>query len=158
MAEWKANFHAFLTSRLELSCQLHAPAAFLPGKYLPGLTGYMAECDPQAFWIYWKKKLFPHQQSNSAFPGVQPWPSHYTDDATPPLKPELPQIMTVPIYVSPFIYSDICLCLNFCFARTTVWIIWILKGHRSSRKQTYFLKLGLTGRWIWTGPLGRDAE
>jgi len=105
-----------------------------------------------------KTNLSPHQQSNSDFPGVQPWPSHYTEDATPPLKPELPQIMTVPIHVFLFIYCNIRSSLNFCFARTAVWIMWILKGHISSWKQKYFLKLGLTGRWIWTGPLGRDAE
>lgn len=105
-----------------------------------------------------KKKLFPYRQSNPDFPAFQPWPSHYSHDATPTLKPESPKIMTVPIYVFPFIYSEIRPSLNFCFARTTVWIIRILKGQRSSRKKPYFLKLSLTGRWIWTGPLGRDAE
>ena len=63
------------------------------------------------------KKAFPPPESNPDFPAVQSWPSHYADDATPPLKPELPQIMTVLIYVSFFIYSDIRPSLNFCFVR-----------------------------------------
>jgi hypothetical protein len=38
---------------MEVSGQLHAPAALPPGKETPVSTGYEAEWAPEPFWTRW---------------------------------------------------------------------------------------------------------
>jgi hypothetical protein len=44
---------------IEVSGQLHAPAALLPGKEPPALFGQEAGCDPEPVWTRWWRVKFP---------------------------------------------------------------------------------------------------
>jgi hypothetical protein len=52
---------------MEVSGQLHAPAALAPGKELPILIRYEACWVPQAVWTLWRKE-------NSGIPMNEPGP------------------------------------------------------------------------------------
>jgi len=52
--------------KMEMDGQLHAPAAFSPGKKKPVPTGQKAEWAPEPVWIRWRreKDTFPCWKSN----------------------------------------------------------------------------------------------
>jgi hypothetical protein len=75
--------HAFLTSELVVSGQLHAPAALPPGKE-PLNTHWIEDwVDPMSAWMILRSENSrPYRDSNSDSSIVQPVVSCYTDYAT----------------------------------------------------------------------------
>jgi hypothetical protein len=68
---------------MEVSSQLHAPAALPPGTELPVPIEYEAGWAPEPVWTRWWREKFP-VPAGSQTPIVQPVVSRYTDWATPP--------------------------------------------------------------------------
>jgi hypothetical protein len=64
---------------MEVSGQLHAPAALPPGKEPLVRTEQEAEWAPEPFWTRWCRKKFPRRESNPRTPIVQTVAQRYTD-------------------------------------------------------------------------------
>jgi hypothetical protein len=65
---------------MELSGQLHAPAALPPGKEPVIRIGYEVGWTPEPVWTTWgSKNSYPHRDLNSDPSVVQPLASRYTD-------------------------------------------------------------------------------
>jgi hypothetical protein len=66
---------------MEVSGQLHAPAALPPGKETLVPTGQEAGWAPEPFWTRWCRDKFPapRWESNPRTPIVQPVDKRYTD-------------------------------------------------------------------------------
>jgi hypothetical protein len=85
MGEWmyRSTF-SWPRHKLEVSGQLHAPAALPPGKQPPVSIGYEAEWAPEPVWTTWRKEIsLPYRDSNSDPSVVQLEVSRYTDYAIP---------------------------------------------------------------------------
>jgi hypothetical protein len=67
---------------MEMSCQLHAPAALPPGNEAPAPIEQKAGWAPEPVWTLWRreKSLAPAGNWN---PAVQPVARRYTDWAIP---------------------------------------------------------------------------
>jgi hypothetical protein len=69
---------------LEVSGQLHAPAALPPRKEPPVPIGEEVGWTSEPVWKSWRREnSWPHRDSNSDFSVVQPVASRYTDYAIP---------------------------------------------------------------------------
>jgi hypothetical protein len=65
---------------LEVSGQLHAPAALPPGKESPVPIGFEEGQAPEPVWMMWRgEKSCPYRESNSNPLAIQPVASRHTD-------------------------------------------------------------------------------
>jgi hypothetical protein len=70
--------------QMEVSGQLHVPAALPPGKEPLVPTGQEVGWTPEPVWMIWRRgNSWPYQDLNSDPSVVQPIASHYTNYATP---------------------------------------------------------------------------
>jgi hypothetical protein len=88
MGEWMYRFiFSWPRHWLEVSGQLHAPAALPPGKEPRVPTGYEVGWTPEPGWKTWRREnSWPYRVPNSDPSVVQPVASRYTDRATSTLQ------------------------------------------------------------------------